>query len=237
MKIVAYIRTSHKERHRSGLGEEAQLSLIQRYAEDTDQDIIACFSDVDTGSNNDRPGLTWAISVAAASDAVLVVAKLDRLSRQVEFIARLMNTIDFKVAETPQADKFQLHMYAAFAELERDMISKRTKAALAARRARGLPLGSAAVIAAKGRPVTLNGIQSRLAGVPGYVRTSLMAKQHRTRSGQLIDEIDRGRWHTDKTIAAELNRRGERTYLGVQWTARRVGELRRYGCVAVPKVV
>lgn len=211
--IVAYIRTSHKERHRSGLGEEAQLSLIQRYAEDHKQDIIACFSDVDTGSNNDRPGLAWGLTVAAQTNAVLVVAKLDRLSRQVEFIARLMNTIDFKVAETPQADKFQLHMYAAFAELERDMVSRRTVSALAARRARGLPLGSAAVVAA--------------GGTPGHFRTAAAARGHRERSVALIDEIDRGRWHTDKTIAAELNRRGERTFLGAKWTARRVGEMRR----------
>ncbi len=99
--------------------------------------------EVDSGANSQRIKLVDAINLAKKHDAVLLVAKLDRLSRKVSFIAKLMEDkkLDFKVATMPHADPFQLHIYAALAEQEREFISKRTKAALAEAKARGTRLG------------------------------------------------------------------------------------------------
>jgi len=96
-----------------------------------------------SGADDDRPELTKALQLAKKQKAILLVAKLDRLSRKVSFIAKLMEdkSIQFKVANLPQADKFQLHLYAALAEQERAFISQRTKAALAEAKARGVILG------------------------------------------------------------------------------------------------
>ena len=100
--------------------------------------------EVHSGKDNERPLLNAAIALAKREKAVLVVSKLDRLSRRVSFIASLMEdrALDFKVAQMPHADKFQLHIYACLAEQERDFISQRTKAALQAAKERGTRLGA-----------------------------------------------------------------------------------------------
>ena len=146
-KYVLYLRVSSQEQGRSGLGLEAQERDIQlflsNYAE-TPYEVLGRFVETHTGSDNDRPQLNAAIAQAKAEKAVLVVSKLDRLSRKVSFLASLMEDrdLDFKVCQMPFADKFQLHIYAALAEQERDFISQRTKAALAAAKARGTKLGA-----------------------------------------------------------------------------------------------
>ena len=100
--------------------------------------------EVHSGKDNDRPQLLAAIQLAKEKKAVLVCSKLDRISRRVSFTSSLMEDrdLDFKVAQMPYADKFQLHIYAALAEQERDFISQRTKAALAAAKERGTKLGA-----------------------------------------------------------------------------------------------
>ena len=141
-KYVLYLRVSSQEQGRSGLGLEAQERDIQlflsNYAE-TPYEVAGKFVEVHSGTDDRRPQLTAAIAKAKAERAVLVVSKLDRLSRKVSFLASLMEDrdLDFKVSQMPFADKFQLHIYAALAEQERDFISQRTKAALAAAKARG----------------------------------------------------------------------------------------------------
>ena len=107
-------------------------------------EVVGDFLETHTGSDNDRPQLNAAIALAKKTEAVLVVAKLDRLSRRVSFLAALMEEkgLDFKVAQMPHADKFQLHIYACFAEQERDFISQRTKSALRAEKERGTKLGA-----------------------------------------------------------------------------------------------
>ena len=106
--------------------------------------VIERFVEVHSGKDNERPLLNAAIALAKREKAVLVVSKLDRLSRRVSFIASLMEdrALDFKVAQMPHADKFQLHIYACLAEQERDFISQRTKAALQAAKERGTRLGA-----------------------------------------------------------------------------------------------
>lgn len=146
-KYVLYLRVSSQEQGKSGLGLEAQERDIQlflsNYAE-TPYEVLGRFVEVHSGKDNDRPELRAAIQLAKEQKAVLVCSKLDRISRRVSFTSSLMEDrdLDFKVAQMPYADKFQLHIYAALAEQERDFISQRTKAALQAAKARGTKLGA-----------------------------------------------------------------------------------------------
>jgi len=144
-KYIAYLRVSTKEQGRSGLGLEAQKRdinlFISNYA--SEDDLIETHKDIVSGSNSSRQALTEAITRAKQLNATLIVSKLDRLSRKVSFVASLMEDklLKLKVASMPHADKFQLHIYAALAEQERDFISVRTKAALQEKKAQGAILG------------------------------------------------------------------------------------------------
>jgi len=145
-KYVIYYRVSTKRQGESGLGLEAQERDIQLFLEnysDVPFEVIGTFTDVQSGKYADRPELTKALDMAVAQGAELLVAKLDRLSRKVSFIAALMDNkrLTIRVASMPNADKFQLHIYAALAEQERDFISLRTKKALAVAKSRGVKLG------------------------------------------------------------------------------------------------
>jgi DNA invertase Pin-like site-specific DNA recombinase len=145
-QFVIYRRVSTQDQGRSGLGLEAQRRDIDlylaNYAEEP-HEITGEFLDVQTGRDNDRPELRKALDLSRRTGAELLVAKLDRLSRRVSFIAALMDDpkLRLRVASMPNADKFQLHIYAALAEQERDFISLRTKAALAEAKAAGKKLG------------------------------------------------------------------------------------------------
>ena len=146
-RYVTYRRISTKEQQRSGLGLDAQARDIQLFLEnyaDTPFEVVGEFVETHSGSDNHRPELTAAIELAKDQKAVLVVAKLDRLSRKVSFIASLMEDkdLEFRVAQMPFADKFQLHIYAALAEMEKDFVSARTKAALKSAKQRGVRLGA-----------------------------------------------------------------------------------------------
>ena len=145
-KFVVYYRVSTKKQGDSGLGLDAQkrdITLFFRNYIKGFVDVLGSFTDIDSGGNNKRIELTKAIALAKQSDATLVVAKLDRLSRKVSFIATLMDDdkLKFKVACMPHAEKVMFHIYAALAEQERDFISKRTKDALRQAKARGVVLG------------------------------------------------------------------------------------------------
>jgi DNA invertase Pin-like site-specific DNA recombinase len=144
MKLVSYIRVSTKGQEASGLGLEAQQALVERYRESVGGTIVAEYRETESGKNNDRPELAKALAHAKRVRGTLVIAKLDRLARNVHFISGLMESgVDFKAAESPNDDRFILHIKAAMAEEERKKISDRTKAALAALKARGVKLGSA----------------------------------------------------------------------------------------------
>lgn len=146
MNYIIYLRVSTKDQGKSGLGLDAQKRDIKLYLDNycpTPYEVIEECLDIDSGANSERTELMRAIKITKKHKATLLVAKLDRLSRKVSFIASLMEDkkLDFKVATMPHADPFQLHIYAALAEQEREFISKRTKAALAEAKARGRRLG------------------------------------------------------------------------------------------------
>lgn len=135
-RFVAYYRVSTQKQGQSGLGLDAQRAACAAY------NPIAEFVEVESGSNDSRRELSEAVEYCRANDAALVFAKLDRLSRDVEFIAGFMKRgVPFRCADIPTADEFMLHMYAVLAHKERRYISERTKAALAVAKARGVKLG------------------------------------------------------------------------------------------------
>jgi len=145
-QYVIYTRVSTAEQGKSGLGLQAQERDIELFLSNysaVPYEIIGEYRDVLSGADDDRPELTKALSLVRKTGAELLIAKLDRLSRKVSFIATIMDDpkVRLRVASMPNADNFQLHIYAALAEQERDFISKRTKAALAEAKARGTKLG------------------------------------------------------------------------------------------------
>jgi DNA invertase Pin-like site-specific DNA recombinase len=143
---VLYRRVSTDEQGRSGLGLEAQKRDLDLYlATREEAEVVADLVEVASGGKSDRPVLTEALALCRKQKATLLVAKLDRLSRNVAFVATLLEdkSVEFVVASLPQASRFELHLYAALAEQEREWVSLRTKAALDAARKRGVKLGGA----------------------------------------------------------------------------------------------
>lgn len=137
-RLVSYIRVSSKSQGISGLGLEAQQSMIRNYAATHNCEIITEYTEVESGKNNSRPVLAKAMKHADVMGATLIVAKLDRLSRSLFFLSQLQeNKVDFIVVEIPSLDVFTLGIYGSLAAREREMISERTKAALTAAKARG----------------------------------------------------------------------------------------------------
>jgi DNA invertase Pin-like site-specific DNA recombinase len=148
MKYVTYLRLSRESRNGRNYGLEAQRRDIDVFfsaccPDEDGCEEIATYEEVQSGAADDRPQLAAAIAHAKREGACLLVAKLDRLSRRVSFIAGLLEDrrLYFKVANMPHADKFQLHIYAALAEQEREFISARTRAGLATAKTRGVQLG------------------------------------------------------------------------------------------------
>jgi DNA invertase Pin-like site-specific DNA recombinase len=145
---IAYYRVSTPRQGRSGLGLEAQRTAVAKFAAAENLDLIAEFTEVETGKGTDaldrRPQLAQALATARRTKSPVIVSKLDRLSRDVAFISGLMaQRIPFIVAELgADADPFMLHLFAALAEKERKMISDRTRAALASRKQSGATLGN-----------------------------------------------------------------------------------------------
>ena len=147
-KFVVYTRVSTKRQGDSGLGLAAQERDIDLYLTtyaDVPYEVIGTFCDIESGTKNTRQEMNKALDLVRQTGATMLVAKLDRLSRSVAFIATLMEDkrVDLKVAAIPTADKMMLHMYAVMSEAERDFISLRTSAALQAAKARGTKLGGA----------------------------------------------------------------------------------------------
>src|SRR3954467_1869811 len=138
--FVAYYRVSTDRQGQSGLGLDAQRSAVAGFV--GARALIAEFTEVESGKRADRPQLAAALDLCRRQRAMLVIAKLDRLARNVAFIANLMESgVEFTAVDMPSANNLTLHILAAVAEHEREMISARTKAALAAAKARGMKLG------------------------------------------------------------------------------------------------
>ncbi len=211
-QYVVYTRVSTKEQGRSGLGLEAQQRDIHLYLENYSEvpwEIVGQFQDVQSGGEDDRPQLRAALEQVRRTGAELLVAKLDRLSRKVSFIAQLMDDpkVRLRVATMPQADKFQLHIYAALAEQERDFISKRTKDALKAAKARGKALGGL-----------------RDATMKRNVAIQEKAASEARRLLQIIAPM-REAGSTLEAIATALDRMDVATSRGGIWTAKQVSRV------------
>jgi DNA invertase Pin-like site-specific DNA recombinase len=214
---VAYYRVSTQRPGRSGLGIEAQRAAVARFAEAEDIALLAEFTEVETGKGADaldrRPQLAAALATARQAKCPVLVAKHDRLSRDVAFIAGLMaQRIPFIVAELgADADPFMLHLYAALAEKERRLISDRTRAALSSRKTQGAKLGNprnTAEAAAKGRLISIRGAE-RFA-------ESIMP---------IVQAIQRSGVTSLRGLAIALNNRSVRTARGGQWQVSNVRNL------------
>lgn len=217
--IIAYVRVSTAKQGESGLGLEAQKAAIARFAEAEGFTVVMTYVEVETAKGADaldrRPQLKAALNLAAIYKAPIVVAKLDRLSRDVAFISGLMSKgIPFRVAETPNADPFMLHIYAAVAEQERKKISERTKAALAAIKARGGKLGNPR---AERAPFSAEASQRG---------ADAGRQQADARAAQLAEFFREYAGLSANAAAKALNERGLPTARGGRWTARSVINVR-----------
>jgi DNA invertase Pin-like site-specific DNA recombinase len=140
--FIAYYRVSTEKQGKSGLGLDAQRQTVADYVAGRGE-IIAEYTEIESGRKNDRPQLAAALATCRKHKAVLVIAKLDRLARNVFFIAGLMESgVDFVACDMPEANRLTIHILSAVAEHEREAISKRTKDALKAAKARGVKLGN-----------------------------------------------------------------------------------------------
>lgn len=162
-KFVSYIRVSTAKQGITGLGMDAQRDAITRYLNGGSWELIAEFAEVESGKNSNRVELQKALKRCQMTGATLVIAKLDRLSRDPDFLGMLMKAgTEFIACDMPEANKFMIRIMAALAEKEREMISQRTKSALQAAKAKGKTLGNPANLnanaAAKGRQ---DGVKAR----------------------------------------------------------------------------
>lgn len=208
-QYVIYKRVSTEDQGKSGLGLAAQDRDIRLFLEnfsDVPFEILAEFTEIETGKADSRAKLAEALSIARKTGAFLLVAKLDRLSRKVAFIACLMDDakLKLKVASMPYADKFQLHIYAALAEQEREFISARTKAALQEAKARGVKLGGLRDATGKRNAAVQANAKVRADDVAGIVLPL------------------RNQGATFRVIADALNKSGVPTARGGLWQASQV---------------
>jgi DNA invertase Pin-like site-specific DNA recombinase len=143
VQVVAYVRVSTQRQGASGLGLEAQEHAIRTFCEQHRAKLVATYREVESARNNTRPQLVKALAHAKRIGATLLIAKLDRLARNVKFIAELMEAqVDFRACDIPEANRLLLHIMAAVAENEARAISDRTIVALQAAKARGVALGA-----------------------------------------------------------------------------------------------
>jgi DNA invertase Pin-like site-specific DNA recombinase len=214
--LFGYVRVSTSQQGRSGLGIEAQREALARFAAAEGFELARVFVEVETGKGADaldrRPQLAAALAEARRQRCPVAVAKLDRLSRDVHFISGLMaHRVPFLVAELgSDVDPFILHLFAALAEKERAMIATRTKAALAAAKARGVKLGG-----------------PRLAEAREAATASIKALADRPAANVLpiVREIQRAGATSLHQIADALNARGVSTPRGGHWYAKSVSNL------------
>src|SRR6266436_5423094 len=215
-QAIAYYRVSTQRQGRSGLGIEAQRAAVARFAEAEGIEIIADHTEIETGKGADaldrRPQLAAALGQARKARCPVVVAKLDRLSRDVHFISGLMShRVPFIVAELgADADPFMLHLYAALAEKERALISARTKAALAAKKAAGAKLGNP---------------RAAEAAVKAHAANRAAADQFASNVLPVVREIQAAGITSLGGIATALNARGVRTARDGTWHSSTVRNL------------
>lgn len=222
-RFVSYLRVSSQDQKRSGLGIEAQREAVARYLNGGDWKLLAEFEEVESGkSHENRPKLAEAMALCRRTGATLVIARLDRLSRNIAFLASLMESkVPFVACDNPHATKFTVHILGAVAEHEREMIAARTKAALQAARDRGQMLGGW-----RGGPKvdTAAGTAARTAKADAYAADV----------GPIATRL-RAEGMSLRQVAARMAEQGIRTPRDGAWSAAAVKALlERVGPVARP---
>ncbi len=203
---MAYYRVSTQKQGLSGLGLEAQEYAVLNHLKNTNSELMAAFTEIETGKGANalekRPQLRKAIELCRKLGACLIIAKLDRLARNVHFVSGLLETgCDFIAADMPQANKVMIQMHAVMSEWERDQISSRTKAALQAAKLRGVKLGKAG----------MNNLKNNLAE-----RKSASIAFSDKLKGQIEGFKLRG--ITQRAMVNELNQLGITTMCGGKWS-------------------
>ena len=211
-KLIAYYRVSTAKQGASGLGLEGQVAAVAEYARATGGGVLRAYTEVETGKRSDRPELGRALADCKRSKAVLVIAKLDRLARNVHFLSGLMEAgAEFVAVDMPSANRLTLHIMAAVAEDEAKRISERTKAALTAYKARGGVLGSAR----PGAYRLKGGANVTAAKKGGEVAKELAADAYSDLAPAIA--AMRGEGLSLRAIAGKLNAEGHTTRRGRKW--------------------
>lgn len=227
-RVVAYYRVSTDEQGRSGLGLSAQKDAVASLCQARGWTITAEMTEVESGKRNDRPVLAEALHLAEVTGATLVVAKLDRLSRNVAFLAQLQDSgVRFICADMPEANELTVHIMAAVAQAERKMIGQRTRDALAAAKRRGCKRDGTPFKA--GRLGNPNGAEALRRAAKGNaaaveaVRAGAAARADKL--ARTIADIQAAGFTSTPAIARELNARGILTPRGGSWHPASVGRL------------
>jgi DNA invertase Pin-like site-specific DNA recombinase len=206
--FVAYFRVSTDQQGKSGLGLDAQRKAVADYLNGGNWKLVGEFTEIESGKNGARPQLAAALAACKKRKAKLVIAKLDRLSRNLAFIANLLEAgTDFVAADNPHANKSMVQMMAVFAEMERDAISKRTREALAAAKSRGVQLGNPRLAEASAIAIAAS---------------KEAADRFAANVAPIIKQIQASGVSSLRGVARTLSARGVKTARGGQWTARMV---------------
>lgn len=210
MKLIAYFRVSTVRQGRSGLGLDAQRHAVEQYAQSVGGEVIDALTEVESGKRDDRPELAKALRLASVTGATLVIAKLDRLSRDAAFLLTLQKSgTRFAAADIPNADATTIGILAVIAQTEREAISKRTREALQEAKRRGVRLGNP------------NGAQAlRRAGkgnTAAVAAASDKARAHADKVAPIVAELRQAGTESLRAIAEALNARGVLTLQGKTW--------------------
>jgi DNA invertase Pin-like site-specific DNA recombinase len=209
--MIAYYRVSTQRQGIDGYGMTAQKEIVSRFITAQNANLIGEFSEVETGKNNDRPELAKALALASNHKATLVIAKLDRLSRNAAFLLTLQNAgCDFVCCDCPNADRFTIGILALVAQRERELISERTKLGMAVAKSKGARIG------------TQNPEASVKAMIAGAKRAKI---DFAHKMAKILGEIQTSGVQTLQGIATCLNRRGYATRTGKKWFASSVRNL------------
>lgn len=210
LKLVAYERVSTARQGRSGLGLEAQRRAIDGFADARTATLLARFTEIESGKRDDRPELEKALTLAKLTGATLVIAKLDRLSRNAAFLLTLQGSgVKFLACDMPEANDLTVGIMALVAQQEREAISRRTREAIAAAKARGIRLGNPNGAAALRR--------AGKGGVALRAAVSANADAFARSLAPVIDDIRNNGHHSLRAVARELNARGIQTRRGRYW--------------------
>ncbi|WP_375173702.1 recombinase family protein [Pseudooceanicola sp.] len=218
LRLVTYERVSTTRQGRSGLGLEAQRKAIDDFAASKRAEVLERFVEVESGRKNDRPELEKALSMARLTGATLVIAKLDRLSRNAAFLLTLRDSgVRFLAVDMPEANDLTIGIMALIAQQEREAISLRTKEALAAAKARGVKLGNPNGAAALRR--------AGKGGTALRAAVSANADRYSESLAEIVADIRSEGKTALRDVAGEMNRRGILTRRGGRWHVSNVRNL------------